>query len=163
VSYSPAFKWFVALLLPLTLAAKLATNPSIRSSESSDPPEKVAESNVVQFLRRNHVDVVESKEVVFGLQLLTVEAGPCRMRVALSSSRGWHRDMIKNLVAPQERTFIVFGGKIYVEQPMWLTVPDFLWSKLLSQMGFSSYPRPVINVIEGPLCNAEKLPWNDLS
>jgi len=58
---------------------------------------------------------------------------------------------------------VVFGGVIYPEQPMWRTVPDFLWSKLLSKLGFNVHSTPVITVLEGPNCNAERLPWNEVS
>jgi hypothetical protein len=84
------------------------------------------------------------------------------MKVALTSSRGWHRDLISNLTTPADRTFVVFRGRVYSEQPMWLTVPDFLWSKLVSGLGLSVYPAPVITVIAEPSCGAERLPWKEL-
>jgi hypothetical protein len=162
VSLSPKFKWLlVVVLLSLTLGWKLVANTYLRSPESQ-PDEQLAERKVAQFLARNHFNVVGAEQVVFGLQLVSATAGSCRVRVALSSSRGWHRDLLSQLPAQDDRTFVVFGGKIYREQPMWLTVPDFLWSKLLGRLGLNANPTPVINVIESPLCDAEKLPWREL-
>jgi hypothetical protein len=140
----------------------LAVSSYVRSFQPSEPQEKIIENKVEQFLVRNHFSVVGSREVVFGLQLVEAAAGGCRMSIALSASRGWHRDLIRGLTTPADRTFVVFGGKIYREQPMWLTVSDFLWSKFLGELGLKTYPAPVINVIASPICDAERLPWNDL-
>jgi hypothetical protein len=162
VSCSRAFKWFIVLLLPLTLGWKVVVSSYLRSSQSSEPSEKVIEHKIAEFIVRNHFDVVRSERVVFGLQVLEATAGACRMRLAISSSRGWHRDLIRNFTTPEDRTFVVFGGKIYREQPMWLTVSDFLWSRFVGELGLKAYPAPVINVIASPICDAERLPWNDL-
>lgn len=161
VSLSPAFKWLLVLLLPLTLGWKLVADTYLRSP-GAQPDEQLAEQKVAQFLDRHHFNVGRAEQVVFGLQLVSATAGSCRIRVALSSSRGWHRDLISKLPAAEDRIFVVFGGKIYREQPMWLTVPDFLYSKLLGQLGLNANPTPVINVIESPMCDAEKLPWREL-
>jgi hypothetical protein len=162
VSCSRALKWFIVLLLPLTFGWRLAVNSYIKSAQSNEPQERVIEEKVVRFLARNHFNVVGAEEVVFGLQLLRVTAGLCRMRVALSSSRGWHRDSVRNLIMPGDQAFIVFAGRIYQEQPMWLTVSDFLWSRFLFELGLSPSATPVINVIATPDCEAERLPWNEL-
>ncbi len=97
------------------------------------------------------------------MQLFVATGGPCQMKVVLSSSRGWHRDLIQNLKVGAAEAFVVFGGQLYDEQPTWLTVPDFLWSRLLSGMGFSSTPRSVITVIATSGCDARRLPWQELA
>jgi len=84
------------------------------------------------------------------------------MVVALSSSRGWHRDLIRTLTKPTDHTFVVFGGRVYPEQPMWRTVIDFLSSKFLVELGLRASVTPVITVIAGPGCDAERLPWGEL-
>jgi hypothetical protein len=160
VSFSPALKWLVALLLILTLGWKWVA--SSRLSGSAEPEDQIAGQKVAGFLTRNYFNVVGPREVVFGMQLIDATAGACHMRVAISASRGWHRDLIGKLARPADRTFVVFGGVIYPEQPMWRTVPDFLWSKLLTKLGFDVHPTPVITVLAGPDCNAERLPWNEV-
>jgi len=153
------FIWVVALLLVLTLGLKWVA--SSRESVSIEP-EQVAAQKVGEFLVRRLFNVVGPKQVVFGMQLIDATAGACRMRVAVSASRGWHRDLIATLTNPSDHKFVVFGGAIYPEQPMWRTVPDFLWFKLLNKLGFNVQPTPVITVLAGPNCDAERLPWNEL-
>ena len=160
VSFSPALKWSLALLLLLTLGWKWAV---ISQGGPSEPEEQVAVRKVSAFLARNHFSVIGAGEVMYGLQLIEATAGLCRMRLALSSSRGWHRDFIRDLSASADRSFVVFGGRIYSEQPMWRTVPDFLWSRLLSGLGFNVHATPVITVMAGPNCGAEQLPWSEFA
>jgi hypothetical protein len=155
-------KWSVVLLLlVLTLGWKWAVI-SHESAHSSQPEEQVAVQQVSAFLARNHFSMTDAREVVFGMQLLEATGGLCRLRVALSASRGWHRDLIRMMTRSADRTFVVFGGRIYAEQPMWRTVPDFLWSKFLTRLGFNVHASPVITVMEGPSCEAESLPWNEI-
>jgi hypothetical protein len=160
VSYSRAFKWLIALLLILTLSWKWVV--SSRLAVSTEPEDQIAGQSVAEFLVRNYFSVAGPEEVVFGMQLIHATAGACRMRVAVSSARGWHRDLIRKLIQPTDRTFVVFGGTIYQAQPMWRTVPDFLWSKLGSKLGFNAHSTPVITVLAGPGCDAERIPWSEL-
>jgi hypothetical protein len=37
-----------------------------------------------------------------------------------------------------DQVFVVFAGKIYAEQPTWLTVPDFLWARFRRELGMSA-------------------------
>jgi hypothetical protein len=150
----------VALLLTITLGWKWTVSSWPGTHHADD---KFAERKVTEFLVRNHFQVPSSKEIVFGMQLLLARSALCEMKVILSSSRGWHRDLINNLSAESEQTFVVFGGKIYAEQPVWQTVLDFLWSRLLSGWGLQRPPSPVITVTANRVCEAEKLPWSELA
>jgi hypothetical protein len=161
VKSSRTLKWFVAVLLTLTLGWKWAVSSYGWALDPNEPEEKVATRRVADFLSRNHLNVVGSREVTFGMQLIEATSGLCRVRVVLSSSRGWHRDLIRNMTQADESNFVVFGGRIYPEQPMWLTVPDFLWTKLLQKLGLNVYSTPVITVISGPACDADRLPWKE--
>jgi len=163
VSFSPALRWLVLLLLALTLGSKLAVDLYVRSGDSGEPGEELFARRVATFLFRNHYTVTASRQVVFGMYLLQVSGGACAMKVVLSSPRGWHRDLIRTFITPGDRTFVVFGGKVYSEQPMWLTVFAFLWSKFLDQLGVKSDEATVITVIAGSDCDAERLPWSELS
>ena len=58
------------------------------------------------------------------------------MKVVLSSSRGWHRDLISNLSAGSAQSFVVFAGEIYPGTTMLRTIPDFLLAKFLTGLGF---------------------------
>jgi hypothetical protein len=160
VSFSRGLKWLVAPLLILTLGLKWAGSGRSITRESE---EQRADHEVSDFLVRNHFSVVGSRKIVFGMQLISAISPMCNIRVALTSSRGWHRDLIRELAAGSAQTFVVFGGRIYHQQPMWLTVPDFLWSRLLEGLGFHAQPAPVITVMAGANCDAERLPWAELT
>ena len=163
MSFSPPLKWSVLLLLLVfTLGWKWAVISYGGASDPDEPEEKAAAREVAAFLTRNRFSVAGPQEFVYGMQLLEATTGLCRMRVALSASRGWHRDLIQNMTSSADRVFVVFRGNIYPEQPMWRTVPDFLWSRFLAGLGLSVNPSPVVTVIAQPSCEAESLPWNKL-
>jgi hypothetical protein len=160
-AFTPSrFKWLVVLLLVLTLGWKWVAI-SYRTV-SDGPEEQVAAQKVGNFLTHQSFNVLGPQEVVFGLQLIDATAGACHMRVAVSASRGWHRDIIETLARPTDRKLVVFGGAIYAEQPLWRTVPNFLWFKLLNKVGFNLQPTPLITVLQGPNCDAQRLPWNEV-
>ena len=39
--------------------------------------------------------------------------------------------------------FVVFGGRIYAEQPTWLTVSDYLWARFRRELGLKAEATPV--------------------
>ena len=160
MSCSPVLKWLLGALLVLSLGSKWAVSfyaPPVLNEQE----EKSAEEAVTRFLFRNQFTISAARNVTFGMQLVEATAGPCRLRAVLSASRGWHRDLIRNMTHPGERTFVVFRGKIYSEQPMLLTISDFLWYKLLTKLGIRAHATPVITVMAEPICEADRLPWNE--
>jgi hypothetical protein len=154
------FKWLVVLLLVLTLGWKWVAIS--QRTLSDEPEEQVAAQRVSNFLAQQLFNVVGPREIVFGLQMIDATAGACHMRVAVSASRGWHRDLLGTLATPTDHKFVVFAGAVYPEQPMLRTVPNFLWFKLLNKLGFNLQPTPVITVLEGPNCDAQRLPWTEI-
>ena len=58
--------------------------------------------------------------------------------------------------------FVVFRGRTYKDQPTWLTVPYFLWSRLQRELGLRADTAPLLAVIATPSCDAERLPWGRL-
>jgi len=61
-----------------------------------------------------------------------------------------------------DRIFVIFRGKVYLEQPTWLTVLDSLRARLERGLGISAAASPVLAVIADPTCDAERLPWQEL-
>jgi hypothetical protein len=153
VNFSPVLKWILLLLLLISLAWKSA----IRIDYSSNLEEKIR-----SFLVRNHFIVTVSEEMIRDHRTFQASRAACRMLITEISSRGWERDSISSRATVVEQVFIVFGGKIYAEQPTWLTASDFLWYKLLSELGLKVRPTPLIAVIATKSCNAERLPWYEL-
>ena len=155
------FKSLLALLLVLSLGSKWALSVYARPVVVGQE-ERAAEDAVAKFLVRNHFDVVSAGNVTFGMQIVEATAGLCRLRVVLSASRGWHRDLIRSMTKPGERTFVVFRGNVYSEQPMVLTVFDFLQYKLLTKLGIGAHANPVMTVMAEPSCGAEELAWSEI-
>ena len=85
------------------------------------------------------------------------------MLVIKSSFDGSDRDRIMRRHATAADTvFVVFGGRIYAEQPTWLTVSDFLWARFRRELGLRAEATPVFVVIATKGCEAERLPWSEL-
>jgi hypothetical protein len=153
VKFSPALKWFVILLLPLSLGWKLAAHQDYTDDLTG---------KVTTFLTRYDFNVVVHEIKMPGMPYILATRGGCRMLVAKPSYRGSDIDMIRTSALPTDRVFVVFGGKVYTDQPTWLTVPDYLWSKLLRELGFKPNPTSLIAVTAGKSCDAERLPWSEL-
>jgi hypothetical protein len=153
VSYSPAFKWFIAALVPLTLAWKLAAAPD-PSSELKD--------KLVEFLVYHQFDVVLDERIDTMPPVIRATTGTCRMLVMETSPDGWQRDLIRDRAQATDRVFFIFRGKVYPDQPTWLTAAAGLWSRQLQRLGLRQYVTPVVAVIASDLCNAEGLPWDEL-
>jgi hypothetical protein len=157
VSSSRALKWFVLLLLPLTLAWKLAVRPG----DSADV-EINHQLKIVDFLTKQHFKVAMAERVQQGQPFLQATAGACRILIVDSPAIGSDRDLVRRLVTDSDRVFVVFRGKVYPEQPTSLTVFDFLWTRFQRELGLRASAAPVLAVIAPPICDAERLPWADL-
>jgi hypothetical protein len=158
VNCFPVLKWSLLLLLLLLLALSLAWKSAIRIDYSSN-----LEQKVLSFLVRNHFVVAVSEEMIRDHRTFRATRASCQMLITPISHRGWERDTIDSRATVADQVFIVFGGKIYAEQPTWLTASDFLWYKLLSELGLKIRPTPVIAVIATKTCDAERLPWYELA
>ena len=90
MSYSPALKWFVALLLTVTLAWKL----TVGLADSNELKEKI-----VEFLVQHQFNVSISEEIVEDMPAIRASKEACRMLILKSSSNGWRRHMISELTA----------------------------------------------------------------
>jgi hypothetical protein len=154
VNFSPVLKWVLLLLLLISLGWKSA----IRIDYSSNLEDKIG-----SFLVRNHFLFTVSEEMIRDHRTFRASKASCQMLMTEISHRGWERDSIKRRATAVEQVFIVFGGKIYAEQPIWLTVSDFLWYKVLSELGLKVRPTPLLAVIATKSCDAERLPWYELA
>jgi hypothetical protein len=153
-NFSPVLKWVLLLLLVMSLGWKSA----VRIDYSSNLEDKLR-----SFLVRNHFLVTVSEEIIRDHRTFRATKAACQMLVTEISHRGWERDSMNRRATVMEQMFIVFGGKIYAEQPTWLTASDFLWYKLLSELGLKVRPAPLLAVIATNTCDAERLPWYELA
>jgi hypothetical protein len=158
VNCSTALKWFLILALPLTLGLKLIVRPDLSVASETDVQQKVAE-----FFRRQHFTVALSDRTGEGQHMLRASAGPCRILVAKSDPMAWDSAAIRRNATDGDRVFVVFRGRTYEDQPTWLTVPYFLWSRLERELGLRAQAAPLLSVIATAGCGAEQLPWSELS
>jgi hypothetical protein len=153
-TFSPVLKWVFLLLLAMSLTWKSA----VRIDYSSNLEDKIR-----SFLARNHFLVTVSEEIIRDHRTFRASKAACQMLVTGISHRGWERDAMKGRATAMDEVFVVFGGKIYGEQPTWRTASDFLWYKLLSELGLKIRPTPILAVIATKTCDAERLPWHELA
>jgi len=158
VKCSTALKWFLIIALPLTLGLKLGVRPDRSGASESDVQQKVAE-----FFRRQHFTVAMSDRTGEGQHMLLASAGPCRILVAKSDPMAWDSAAIRRNATDGDRVFVVFRGRTYDDQPTWLTVPYFLWSRFERELGMRAEAAPLLSVIATAGCGAERLPWDELS
>ena len=150
---SPALKWFIVLLLPLTLAWKFAVGPEV--------PDDL-EFEIIKFLRNQHLEVISTNEMVNYLSIIQATSGSCRMLVAKIAPDGSSRDVIGGLATANDRLFIVFRGRVYAHQPVLFTEFRYLWSRFLRELGLVRHIPPVLAVVATTSCDAEQLPWDAL-
>jgi hypothetical protein len=159
VKSSRALKWLVlAVLLSLTLGWKLVA----RSTVGEQPTERDVQVAVAEFLVRQHFSVSISERVEEGKPAIGANSGSCRMLVAKSPALGWDRDLIRRYAEAEDRIFVVFRGRIYSDQPTFLTVFDALSSRFWRELGFKVSPKPVLAVVARINCDAERLSWDQL-
>src|ERR1700742_1669993 len=117
---------------------------------------------LVDFLEQNHFNVVVTDEMVAYTPVIRAATGSCQLQVARLTADGSNRDLIRNLAAGVDRSFVVFRGTVYTQQPVRLTVLHYLWSRSLRELGLVRHITPVMAVAANPACNAEQLPWAEL-
>jgi hypothetical protein len=158
VNCSPALRWFIILALPLTLGSKLIVRPDRAVASATEVQQKVAE-----FFVRQRFTVALFAQPGEGQPMIRASAGACRILVAIASPVAWDRDVLRRNATVADRSFVLFRGRVYAEQPTWLTVPDFLWSRFQRELGLRAHAAPLLTVIATTSCNAERLPWSELS
>jgi hypothetical protein len=146
------------LLLAFTLGWKVAA----RSVAAEQPTERNVQAAVAEFLVRQHFGVSISERAEEGKPTVVANSGACRMLVAKSPALGWDRDLIRRYADAEDRVFVVFRGKIYSDQPTFLTVFDALLTRFRRELGFRVEPSPVLAVVARMSCDAERLPWEQL-
>jgi hypothetical protein len=151
VTYSPALKWLVIILLPLTIGWKAVSQP-----------ENVVEiqNAIVAFLTKQQFDVRVTDENMEYMGIIDARSRSCRLRVARVSPLGHEAGIVRRASTMSDRTFYVFRGTVYREQPIRLTVASYLWFRFLRDLGLVSRVPSVLAVVTS--CDAEQLPWSTL-
>lgn len=140
-------------MLLLAIAWKIAIRPDARSHP---------EENLIKFFERNQFKVVVTDELVNYTRIIRATSASCQLQIARLTPDGSNRDLIRHFAAGLDRSFVVFAGKVYAQQPVPLTVLHYLWSRFLREVGLIERISPVINVAMNSSCDAERLPWGEL-
>jgi hypothetical protein len=153
MSCSPALKWLIVLLLPLTLGWKL----TVRADDTSE-----LSGNLVEFFARHHFSVIVTKDDMGQSPIIQATAGACRLLAGKISSDGGNSQLPRRFAAPTDHIFVVFHGRVYPNQPTLLTAASDLWSRFLSRTGLLRQQSSVVAVVASATCGAEGLPWGEL-
>jgi hypothetical protein len=159
VKSSRALKWLVLVVL---LSFSLGWKVVARSNVGEQPTERNIQVAVAEFLVRQHFDVSMPERIEEGKPAIAASSGTCRILVTKSPALGWDRDLIRRYAEAEDRIFVVFRGRIYADQPTFLTVFDALSSRFQRELGFKVSPDPVLAVVARMNCDAERLPWQQL-
>lgn len=152
-SYS-AFRWCIATVLLLAIGWKIAV-------PFEDP--NYLKEDLVRFLERNHFNVVVADEMAAAdMPIIRATRASCQLQVAKLIPDGSNRNLVRYLAIGTDRSFVVFRGEVYAQQPVPWTVLHYLWSRFLRELGLIRQITPVIDVAENLSCNAERLPWTEL-
>lgn len=159
MSYSHAFKWVIAMLILLTLGWKIAIPPGEASDLTGD---------LIAFFKRNSFSVALADRIInpdtgtTDVPIIQANRDSCSLLVAALTFDGSNRQLVKSRLASADQRFVVFRGKIYIEQPIFLTVTNYLWSRFLTELGLSRRQSPALAIGSNASCNADLLPWTDL-
>jgi hypothetical protein len=150
VSSSPAFKCFIALLLPLTLAWKVAVEHHDASELASD---------IIKFLHHQAFHAVLTGGNLGSMPIIRATSGSCRVLIARVDANGSNQELVRDLATPTDHVFIIFRGRVYTQQPVLLTAANELWMRSLRKLGLMLRITPVIAAVASPSCDIERLPW----
>src|SRR5207245_2325013 len=101
---TPAFRWSLVFLIPITFMWKLLVE--------EHPAPRETEKRIVRFLIVQGFNVTE-QVLMESVPIVRATKGDCSMIVAQASPDGSTRDIMRHVTATMEQHFVVFRGKIY--------------------------------------------------
>jgi hypothetical protein len=155
-------RWFAfTIVVLLSLGWKVAVSHDAYNN-GLEKKEAEGQRKIAEFLFRQHFTAVSEKATT-ELPVIHATAGACQMRVIEASYDGSDRDRIRRSASSIDTVFVVFGGRTYADQPTLQTVSDYIWARFQRQLGLRAEATPVLFVIAKKSCEAERLPWHQLS
>jgi hypothetical protein len=150
VNYSPAFRWLVVMLLPITLLLKIP----VGAEDSGEFATRIA-----NFLTERGFKTVTFEELL-STPVVRANSGECRMFVVNMLSKRWTRELISKVSGTDDRIFTVFRGAVYEQAPTLQIAINNQYFKILRQLRLSR-AQLVIGVSASSICHADELPWNE--
>jgi hypothetical protein len=93
------------------------------------------------------------------MPIVQATSGSCRLLVVELEPDGSSQELVRDLATATDDVLIIFGGKVYTQQPVLLTVTNYLWLKSLGKLGLVPRITPVIAAVASASCNIEELLW----
>lgn len=149
---SSTVKWVFAALVLLSVGLKVGAI----TARTGQPRETAAD--ITAFLSAQGFTVSLGSEAS-GLSFLAATRDDCRLLVADADPRGWHRYVIRQAAAPDDRVLFVYLGGIYSDQPTWLTWADYNWRKVNHLAGRELPKRIVLGMIASAGCDLTGTQW----
>jgi hypothetical protein len=150
---TPALKWLLIFLIPLTFTWKLV---------AVDQAVHEMHGDITQFLAIRDFDVT-AQAPVDGVSVVRATKGDCDMILAKTFPNELTRYAMRYLAAKKDEHFVVLGGNIYDDQQTWLIITRDLWNRFLRKLGLSQSRAPLFMVAATHSCAARQLPWAELS
>jgi hypothetical protein len=153
VKFSPAFKWTIALLLPVTLTWKLYAG--------ADNPKEFIERTSTFLARSGYETSIADIIPAVGMEAVRATKGDCHMFVVDRLGIGWTRQLMGLLTEDTSRYFTVFRGRVFDGDPTWLTAAAVTYFRGLRRLGFGRSAL-VVGITASPTCEADLLRWAEL-
>jgi hypothetical protein len=153
VNFSRVLRCSVAVLVPLTLAWKIAIPPY-------NPDDLNGE--LVEFFERNGFSIVVTDELV-KIPIIHATTDSCRLLIARLAPNGSDQHLVRSVFGDTDRQFVVFRGEVYPQQPVFWTAAHYLFSRFLRELGLIRDITPVVAVAANSPCDIDRLPWGELA
>ena len=160
MSYSPVAKWLMLLIVPLVLT--LGWKAARQLGAFGEFKEENVYLKVADFLVRQRFAVALPQSLdEAATPVVRASAGACRMLLTRMNPLGVD-DQIRRQATTADVIFVVVGGRVYDQQPVWRTTLESLWWKFKRELGLRVEAAPAFVVVASRNCGAELLPWAEL-
>src|SRR5690348_3629828 len=99
------------------------------------------QGHIVRFLKVRGFSATE-QTLVETVRIVHAIKGDCSMILVEASPDGSTRDVMRHVGATLAQHFVVFRGKVYDEQPVWLTATEDSWTRYLRKLGIAQPEMP---------------------
>jgi hypothetical protein len=154
ISWRASELLFAALLIA-TLSLKVLV---IRTQPGSEQREATVKTQIAGFLTRHGFQPDPAASIG-----VSAHSGECQLLVTEVAYQGWLRDSIRRSAAPEDQLLFFFRGRMYPDQPVWLTRVSGQWASLLQNLGLNAPSDPVLGIVASPACKLDALPWQELA
>ncbi len=157
--WSPSV-WLVGLVVCLALVSSVTLKVGVRLRS----PVSVIDvrTPITNFLQQHNLRLATVTGEPGSLKIAATSGWACRIQIIEAQPRGYNYDSLRQTAGPADDFFVLFGGLVYDEQPLWWTKADYYWARFKREIGIPAAPRPVLAIIASSACSARTLPWHNL-